>query len=755
MFSHLTTRSPHHINSILKHTTRVKYLDSIASNSTAYTNKRWGFPLILPCLLYLLAQLLSSHRVFDGHMLVIYDLKLASLTALLVLFGYRVLPGFTLLAAYILIFHPESEAIELFGYLAAALFSYYLYYRSTGWRSAASFGRIQLTTKRIIWLCACNTLINSVFSEALCILTNSHSGWGVVAGHVFNAESLVRVQGVMNGCVTGIPLFYTVLRVLCRPKYWLTCVRAMKSQFSANARLSHFAVWAGLLVGLMVCLNIPYQNNILFTFYSLILIFPLMLWSAVRIGYVFTAPVWTVMMIVLAKNNANYIALNDDFILHQVFVSTAIFIFTLTIVFMGVLARFNTLRFEQLLHIGLTDPMTNMPNLRALKADVNASPNSTICLIQVPDLDLFSRRYGLHFRARYQKKLADQLRAKLNANEKIYYHAGYGLLLKLEQPTWGRLSILYRSANTFRYSHDNQLLGFRSGLGYCRATQFSNDVYSLTGKLGIVSGLSLVNGKPENLEAQSSRVMESYIVGRTEIRTVLQKTLDNDAFILMAQPIVSTHGEERYHEILLRMQDSEGRFIPPDSFLPVATEAGLAPDIDLWVIKNTLKTMQLHPEHCFSINLAPVTVCRASFVNSVQLLLTQFGVDPHRIIFEITEADALSDTEQSQNTVRSLKSLGCRVAIDDFGTGFSSHARLRDVNADILKIDGSFIREIAENELSHYIVESFCHVARMKNMQVVAEYVENEKIQRTLERMNVDWLQGYHIGKPVPLLTLV
>lgn len=725
------------------------------SNSTAYTNKRWVLPLVLPCLLYLLAQLLSSHRFFDNQVLVVYDLRLAALTALLVLFGYRVIAGVTLLAVYTLIYRPEPEIYDLFCYQLAALISYFIYEKSTGWRSAASFGRIKLTTKRIIWLCVCNALLNTVMSEVICLFTTNHTGSKMVFDHVFNAETLVRLQGVMNGCVTGIPLFYTVLRIICRPKYWFTCVRTMKAQFSANVSLSQFAAWSVVLIALMYCLNTPYQGSVLFTFYGLILIFPLMLWSSVRIGYVFTAPVWTVMMIVLAKNNANYIALNDDFMLHQVLVSTVIFIFTLTIVIMGVLSRFNTLRFEQLLHMGLTDPMTNMPNLRALKADIEASPDSTVCLIQVPEMELFSRRYGLHFRARYQKKLAEHLREKLNANEKVYYHAGFGVLLKLEQPSWGRLSLLYRSANMFRYTHNNQQLGFRSGLGYCRATQFRDDVYSLTGKLGIVSGLSLVNGKPENLEAQSSRAIEHHIVGRTDIRTVLQKTLDNDAFVLMAQPIVSTRGEERYHEILLRMLDEEGRFIPPDRFLPVATEAGLAPDIDLWVIKNTLKTMQLHPEHCFSINLAPVTVCRASFVNSVQLLLTQFGVDPHRIIFEITEADALSDTEQSQNTVRSLKSLGCRVAIDDFGTGFSSHARLRDVSADILKIDGSFIREITENELSHYIVESFCHVARMKNMQVVAEYVENEKIQRALERMNVDWLQGYHIGKPVPLLTLV
>lgn len=316
------------------------------SNSTAYTNKRWVLPLVLPCLLYLLAQLLSSHLIFDNHVLVVYDLRLAALSALLVLFGYRVIAGVTLLAVYTLIYRPEPEIYELFCYQFAALISYFLYKQSTGWRSAASFGRITLTTKRIVWLCICNALLNTVMSEVICLFTNNHVDSKMVLDHVFNSEVLVRIQGVMNGCVTGIPLFYTVLRIICRPRYWFTCLRTMKAQFSASVSFPQFAAWSLLLIALMYCLNTTYQGNILFTFYSLILIFPLMLWSSVRIGYVFTAPVWTVMMIVLAKNNVNYIALNDDFMLHQVFVSTAIFIFTQTIVIMGVLARFNTLRFE-------------------------------------------------------------------------------------------------------------------------------------------------------------------------------------------------------------------------------------------------------------------------------------------------------------------------------------------------------------------------------------------------------------------------
>lgn len=77
-----------------------------------------------------------------------------------------------------------------------------------------------------------------------------------------------------------------------------------------------------------------------------------------------------------------------------------------------------------------------------------------------------------------------------------------------------------------------------------------------------------------------------------------------------------------------------------------------------------------------------------------------------------------------------------------------------NIEADILKIDGSFIRRITESEISYYIVESFCRVAEMKNMQVVAEFVKNASIQACLEQMNVGWLQGYHIGKPTPLLTL-
>lgn len=106
---------------------------------------------------------------------------------------------------------------------------------------------------------------------------------------------------------------------------------------------------------------------------------------------------------------------------------------------------------------------------------------------------------------------------------------------------------------------------------------------------------------------------------------------------------------------------------------------------------------------------------------------------------------------QAEITLQNLQQLGCLIAIDDFGTGYASYARLKNVNANILKIDGSFIRNIVSNSLDYQIVASICHLARMKKMQVVAEFVETEEIRRAAISLGIDYMQGYLIGVPQPL----
>lgn len=238
----------------------------------------------------------------------------------------------------------------------------------------------------------------------------------------------------------------------------------------------------------------------------------------------------------------------------------------------------------------------------------------------------------------------------------------------------------------------------------------------------------------------------------------LQLALEEGRFRLMAQPIVGIRGDD-YYEILLRMVGDQGELIGPDAFLPVAHEFGLSSRIDMWVVENTLRFMSEHrdalPGLRLSINLSPSSVCNTHFPRSVEALLATYGVEAWQLIFEITESQSLNHPAQAYQTLEQLHLLGCRIAIDDFGTGYASYARLKEVNADILKIDGSFIRNLVNSSLDHQIVTSICHLARMKKMQVVAEYVETEEMRAAAIALGIDYLQGYCIGKPAPLEALV
>ncbi len=135
-------------------------------------------------------------------------------------------------------------------------------------------------------------------------------------------------------------------------------------------------------------------------------------------------------------------------------------------------------------------------------------------------------------------------------------------------------------------------------------------------------------------------------------------------------------------------------------------------------------------------------------------LLAKYAIEAWQLIFEVTESSTLGRTDLAAPTLRQLQKMGIRIAIDDFGTGYASYARLKSVDADILKIDGGFIRNIVSNSLDYQIVASICHLARMKKMLVVAECVETEEIRSAVHALGIDYVQGYLIGMPVELETL-
>ena len=141
-------------------------------------------------------------------------------------------------------------------------------------------------------------------------------------------------------------------------------------------------------------------------------------------------------------------------------------------------------------------------------------------------------------------------------------------------------------------------------------------------------------------------------------------------------------------------------------------------------------------------------------MQDISRLLAQHKVEAYQIILEITESNITQSKELTAKTLSQLRQMGCRIAIDDFGTGFASYDRLKNIEADILKIDGSFVRELIDSPIDQQIVSAMCQIARLKKLSVVAEYVEDEAQKFQLKALGVDYIQGYLLGKPQPLASL-
>ncbi len=247
----------------------------------------------------------------------------------------------------------------------------------------------------------------------------------------------------------------------------------------------------------------------------------------------------------------------------------------------------------------------------------------------------------------------------------------------------------------------------------------------------------------------------------------VREAIEKRTLILYAQPIVANTEKAssewkqgglsaRKVEVLVRLAAEDGKPLQPAEFMPAAVRAGLMPMLDLAVAEQTFAWLSAHPEALgqlegCAINLSGPTVADANTVPFVQSLFARYQVPPKVVIFEITESLAVTDTEVAAQTLRGLRSLGCRVAIDDFGTGVATFDYLKRFTVDFIKIDGSFIRALQEGVLDRTIVESMVNVAKCLGVRTVAEYVYSPELRQLVTQLGIDESQGYELGQPQPL----
>ena len=477
-----------------------------------------------------------------------------------------------------------------------------------------------------------------------------------------------------------------------------------------------------------------------------------------RFSYKLMSIIWTPVLLVSIPFFYRYIPLHQAYDIQLAITSSSYLVFSFVVIYMSMLATRQRAVNTRSRRLALLDPVVHMPNLRALSRELAKNPWSALCLLRIPELEVLGRNYGVLLRIQYKRQLAHWINGTLQHNGRVDQLTGCDLAVRLNAESHQqRIDTLDEHIKQFRFLWDGMPLQPQVGVSYCYVRSPVNRLYVVLGELGIVADLSLSTNHPENLQQRGAVHLQRSLKDKVAMMSRLQSALDKNAFTLMVQPVRGLRGD-CYHEVLLRMPVENGELISPDRFLPVAQEFGLSSRVDLWVLEHTLRILAEHrdrlPGQSFAINLAPPTVCRAQFPLEVSRLLTQYAVEAWQLIVEVTECSTFGSAQQAEQTLRQLQKMGVRIAIDDFGTGYASYARLKSVDADILKIDGSFIRNIVNNSLDYQIVASICHLARMKNMLVVAEYVETEEIRSAVHALGIDYVQGYLIGKPAALESL-
>lgn len=239
----------------------------------------------------------------------------------------------------------------------------------------------------------------------------------------------------------------------------------------------------------------------------------------------------------------------------------------------------------------------------------------------------------------------------------------------------------------------------------------------------------------------------------------IEHALLNDRFILYFQPIMHVQSSTLSHcEALLRMLDDDGTVLAPAAFISAAERTGLIHEIDHMVLRKVIAqaaSVNLDLNHSgqrinFSINLSAHAFNDPRLLQTLDEALAENAADPTDFLFEITETAALEDMPAARKLIETIRALGCRFALDDFGVGFSSFGYIKQLPIDVVKIDGSFIKNLATNPDDRILVKALCDVARGFGKKTTAEFVENAETLALLGDLQVDYAQGYFVGKPVP-----
>jgi diguanylate cyclase (GGDEF)-like protein len=311
----------------------------------------------------------------------------------------------------------------------------------------------------------------------------------------------------------------------------------------------------------------------------------------------------------------------------------------------------------------------------------------------------------------------------------------------------------------FRFVTDDRSFNIGVSIGL---VQIADGVLNLTEVLSAADAACYMAKEKGRNRVQYYRPHDSEVSfrrGEMEWISRLQSALQDGRFVLYRQEIISINEEppvKNHCELLVRMIDNLGNIIPPMAFIPAAERYSMMSYIDEWVIENALAKIHELGDDCgvFAINISGTSIADDRFLEFVRKQFKAFAIPAGRICFEITETAAIANFDKAARFFGDMKSLGCLFSLDDFGAGMSSFGYLKHLPVDFIKIDGNFVKNVAQDPVDRAMVQAINDVGHVMGKKTVAEFVSGQAGMDALREIGVDFGQGNWIAPPVPFVQM-
>ena len=410
-------------------------------------------------------------------------------------------------------------------------------------------------------------------------------------------------------------------------------------------------------------------------------------------------------------------------------------------------------------HMASHDDLTNLANRALFTTTLMQSigQQEHACSVLLLDLDHFKEvndGYGHSVGDELLRLVAARLQETVRAGDLVARLGGdeFAILHRQDDTDLGELTVLAQNLiETVRHPYDidgrELLVGVSIGVAHLRPGEDLSTVLRH-------ADLALYRAKSDgrNRFCIFMESLERELQDRRDLAADLKRTIAAGELTVHYQPIIGAKDHQIIGmEALVRWQHSTRGWISPAEFIPIAEESGLIEDLGHFVLRQACSDALSWPkEVVVSVNVSPIQVVQNTFFRNIASLLEEISLEPRRLKLEITESVLLSDSKRALDVMHDLRGLGVSIALDDFGTGFSSMSYLKQFPFDEVKIDRSFVADMASHAGCAAIISATTHLAKAFNMQVTAEGVETASQLELLTAASVDRLQGYLFGRPSP-----